>query len=150
MKRFIILTALLLLAAQTAMAETIQVEAAIQDITDNGITVSCQANLGTSTRDLVVKRVFKWAVAEELIPPSVHQGLQPIAGLRYETRTYRQAIVYGIRKANKMADEQGKTAHWFPLQIRHSRGTEIRRQYGLDAAQAAKNSQKNPASHAWC
>ncbi len=30
-----------------------------------------------------IKRVFKWAVAEELIPPSVHQGLQAVAGLRY-------------------------------------------------------------------
>ena len=30
-----------------------------------------------------IKRVFKWAVAEELIPPSVYHGLQAVAGLRY-------------------------------------------------------------------
>ena len=30
-----------------------------------------------------IKRVFKWAVAEELIPPTVHHGLQAVAGLRY-------------------------------------------------------------------
>jgi len=30
-----------------------------------------------------IKRVFKWAVAEELVPPSVFHGLQALAGLRY-------------------------------------------------------------------
>ncbi len=30
-----------------------------------------------------IKRVFKWAVAEELIPAPVHHGLQAVAGLRY-------------------------------------------------------------------
>jgi len=29
-----------------------------------------------------VKRVFKWAVAEELVPPSVHHGLMAVTGLR--------------------------------------------------------------------
>jgi integrase len=29
-----------------------------------------------------IKAVFKWAVARELIPPSVHHGLQAVAGLR--------------------------------------------------------------------
>jgi len=30
-----------------------------------------------------IKRVFKWAVAEEIIPPSVHHGLQTVTDLRY-------------------------------------------------------------------
>jgi integrase len=30
-----------------------------------------------------IKRVFKWAVAEELVPPAVYHGLQAVAGLRY-------------------------------------------------------------------
>ncbi len=30
-----------------------------------------------------IKRVFKWAVAEELIPPHVYHGLQAVSGLRY-------------------------------------------------------------------
>jgi integrase len=30
-----------------------------------------------------IKRAFKWAVAEELIKPSVYHGLQALAGLRY-------------------------------------------------------------------
>jgi integrase len=30
-----------------------------------------------------VKRIFKWAVSEELVPASVYHGLQTVAGLRY-------------------------------------------------------------------
>ena len=30
-----------------------------------------------------IKRVFKWAVAEELVPPSTYHGLQALAGLRF-------------------------------------------------------------------
>ena len=30
-----------------------------------------------------IKRMFKWAVAEELVPPSVYHGLQAVAGLRF-------------------------------------------------------------------
>jgi len=30
-----------------------------------------------------IKRVFKWAVAEELVPPSTFHGLQALAGLRF-------------------------------------------------------------------
>jgi hypothetical protein len=33
-----------------------------------------------------IKRTFKWAVAEELIPPSVFHGLQAVAGLRFGQR----------------------------------------------------------------
>ena len=57
----------------------------------------------------------------------------------YDTASYHGAIEYGIAKANKQAEKEGKEKipHWHPLQIRHSRGTEVRRRYGLDAAQAA-------------
>ena len=30
-----------------------------------------------------IKRTFKWAVAEELVPPSVYEGLRAVAGLKY-------------------------------------------------------------------
>jgi integrase len=30
-----------------------------------------------------IKRVFKWAVAEELVPPSIFHGLQAVSGLRF-------------------------------------------------------------------
>jgi integrase len=40
---------------------------------------------------------------------------------------YRQAIARAAKRAGQ--------PHWFPLQLRHSAGTEVREQYGLEAAQ---------------
>ena len=37
---------------------------------------------GVNARVDRVKAMFKWAVAEELVPPAVHQGLVAVAGLR--------------------------------------------------------------------
>ncbi|HEY1381528.1 MAG TPA: hypothetical protein VGF55_32320, partial [Gemmataceae bacterium] len=38
----------------------------------------------------VIKRVFKWAVAEELVPASVHQALQAVPGLKKGRTTARE------------------------------------------------------------
>jgi len=48
---------------------------------------------------------------------------------RYNPRTYRRSILYGIAVA--------QTQHWHPHQIRHTAATEIRKRYKLDGAQAA-------------
>jgi integrase len=37
-----------------------------------------------------IKRMFKWAVAEELIPPSVYHGLQAVAGLSFGRSAARE------------------------------------------------------------
>jgi len=37
-----------------------------------------------------IKRMFKWAVAEELVAPSVHHGLQAVAGLTFGRTTARE------------------------------------------------------------
>lgn len=58
-------------------------------------------------------------------------------GDRYRTTPYSRAISYGIKKANKNRDGKPEIPHWFPLQLRHTRATEVRREYGLDAAQVA-------------
>jgi len=50
----------------------------------------------------------------------------------YDTNSYRRAIVYGIAKARKSEIE---IPHWHPHQLRHSRGTEVRNAYGIEAAQ---------------
>jgi integrase len=59
-------------------------------------------------------------------------------GDRYDTRSYYHAVLYGIRKANREAEKAGRPAipHWHPNQLRHSAGTRIRREFGLDAARA--------------
>lgn len=52
----------------------------------------------------------------------------------FDVNSYRRAIEYGIVKAEKAGV---KIPHWHPHQLRHSRATEIRRAYGLEAAQVA-------------
>jgi integrase len=57
---------------------------------------------------------------------------------RYDTASYRRAIDYGVKMANKERKEnEPKIPAWFPLQLRHTRATEVRRRYGLDGAQSA-------------
>jgi integrase len=55
-------------------------------------------------------------------------------GERYDTNSYRRAIEYGLRKAKKSGFP---IPHWHPHQLRHNRGTEVRRKYGIEAAQVA-------------
>lgn len=50
----------------------------------------------------------------------------------YDRDSYRRAVEYGIAKANKAGVQ---IPHWYPLQIRHSTGTAVRKQHGLEAAQ---------------
>jgi integrase len=52
-----------------------------------------------------------------------------VAGGQYTTKSYYRAVQRACDKAG--------VARWFPLQIRHSAATEIRRLYGLEAAQVA-------------
>lgn len=57
------------------------------------------------------------------------------AGERYCTRSYYRAVVYGIQAAIK-AGALVESGRWHPHQLRHSYGTRIRRERGLDAARA--------------
>ena len=50
----------------------------------------------------------------------------------YDTASYRRAINYGFLKARKAGTE---IPHWHPNQLRHTRGTEIRKEHGVEAAQ---------------
>ncbi|QDV30262.1 site-specific tyrosine recombinase XerC [Planctopirus ephydatiae] len=67
--------------------------------------------------------------AKRQAAPKVRQ-LQPC----YDVNAYRRCITYGIRKAQKAGHA---VQYWFPYQIRHTHGTEVRRRYGLEAAQVA-------------
>jgi integrase len=53
-------------------------------------------------------------------------------GERYTTCTYYLAIRYAIRQALRAGVE---IPSWHPHQLRHSRGTEVRREFGLEGAQ---------------
>jgi integrase len=52
----------------------------------------------------------------------------------YDTDSYRRAIMYGFKKAQKAGVQ---IPHWHPHQLRHSLATEIRKKYGIEAAQIA-------------
>ena len=58
---------------------------------------------------------------------------------RYSVSSYCKAVKYGIDKVNRQRTTTGQPEieHWCPLMLRHSRATEIRKHYGLEAAQAA-------------
>ena len=53
---------------------------------------------------------------------------------RYYTGAYRKAIEYGFTRAKKAGFV---VPHWHPHQLRHNRGTEVRKKYGIEAAQVA-------------
>jgi len=61
----------------------------------------------------------------------------------YTKDSYRRAVARAVEKANKarteeaadMGVEASLLPHWHPNQLRHSAATEIRRKYGLEAAQ---------------
>ena len=55
-------------------------------------------------------------------------------GVGYTTDSFREAINYAMKKALKAG---AIIPHWHPNQLRHSRGTELRRQFGLEAAQVS-------------
>jgi integrase len=52
----------------------------------------------------------------------------------YDTNSYRLAIEYAFKKAGKFGFV---VPHWHPNQLRHTRATEVRRQFGIEAAQVA-------------
>ena len=56
---------------------------------------------------------------------------------RYYTASFRHTVGYGIKRANKSRPEADKIPNWSPLQLRHSRATEVRRRFGLEGAQVA-------------
>jgi integrase len=65
-------------------------------------------------------------------------------GLTYDAGSYRQAIEYGIAKANAEAEraaeangtEPKEIPAWHPNQLRHNAATRLRREFGLDVARA--------------
>ncbi|HEX3151834.1 MAG TPA: site-specific integrase [Gemmataceae bacterium] len=56
---------------------------------------------------------------------------------RFRPPAYAQRVAYAIERANQVRIEQNEApiAHWHPHQLRHTHGTEVRRKFGLEAAQ---------------
>ena len=61
-----------------------------------------------------------------------------VPGEMYTVDSYRRAIEYGIKRANREPDRDECKAvpHWHPHQLRHNAATRLRREFGLDVARA--------------
>lgn len=68
----------------------------------------CRNEVNKRVRHVI--RAFKWGVGEEMVPPSVHQGLQAVSGLRRgrpeagETDPVKpvpEAFVEGVRPSSR-------------------------------------------------
>jgi integrase len=59
-------------------------------------------------------------------------------GERYTVDSYRRAIEYGIKGANREPErgESRAIPHWHPHQLRHNAATRLRREFGLDVTRA--------------
>jgi integrase len=54
----------------------------------------------------------------------------------YDKDSYRQAVEYAIKKANKTLPPDQQIPHWTPYQLRHTAATAMELEQGLDEAQA--------------
>jgi integrase len=57
-------------------------------------------------------------------------------GNRYTPTAYSRAIADAIKRYNRDRPEKEQIPHWHPHQLRHTRATELRREFGLDLARA--------------
>ncbi len=58
----------------------------------------------------------------------------------YDTDSYRRAIEYGIRMANRARPSGSEVPHWHPNQLRHSFATAVRARFASEAAQVGLGS----------
>ncbi len=56
-------------------------------------------------------------------------------GNRYDTNSYRRAVHRAVELANRKGDKDDQLPKWSPNRLRHSAATEIRKRFGLEAAQ---------------
>ncbi len=56
-------------------------------------------------------------------------------GNRYDTNSYRRAIHRAVELANRKREKDDQLPKWSPNRLRHSAATEIRKRFGLEAAQ---------------
>ena len=57
-------------------------------------------------------------------------------GDSYTPDSYRRAVDYAIKKANRHLPDDQKVPHWFPYLLRNSCATRIEEEFGLDESQA--------------
>ena len=113
-----------------------------QAIIEPFLTANLEAHL-FSPKDAEMHRNHQRKAARKSPMTPSQSARRPLATRKRPTRdsydvdSYRRAISYAIKKANAKRPDGSKIPHWFPLQLRHSRATEIRRGFGIEAAQVS-------------
>jgi len=109
-----------------------------------GVAVNCFSPAESETKRRVEMRVRRKSRVQ---PSQVNRKkARPARPPResYTKDSYTRAIRRGVDKANKAIQEDAKEfqidnpvllAYWAPNRLRHARATEVRRNYGLEAAQ---------------
>jgi integrase len=88
------------------------------------------------------RRAAQRAARKTPVPPSQQdrrkKDPRKRPGERYDATSYRRAIVNGTAAANRARAARGEDSipSWHPHQLRHSAGTRLRREFGLDTARA--------------
>jgi integrase len=119
------------------------------------LVLDTQAYLFSPRHAMEQRRVERRALRKSKVQPSQEDRRRPKAKCRPGERYTRSSYYYGIIRACNRADaiarakavEQGIPVeeaakmvfvpHWHPNQLRHTHATEIRRRFGLEAAQCA-------------
>jgi integrase len=63
---------------------------------------------------------------------------QRTPGDHYTKDSYNRAIRRAVDRANRSHDENDRLPHWHPNQLRHSVGTVVRKEFGIEAAQVSR------------
>jgi integrase len=104
-----------------------------QEIVRPFLRLDTQAYLFSPRAGLEQRRVALRLARKSKVQPShqVRRRKRPrkSPGERYSTRSYDHAIYQGCDRAG--------IPHWHPHQLRHAHATEVRRRFGLEAAQVA-------------
>jgi integrase len=126
-----------------------------QEVIKPYLTLDTQAHLFSPRRAMEEFRAVQRAGRKTKVQPSQQDRRKERAkkrpGEHYTSRSYAQAIAKACVKADRHAREEAMKAgmpheeaesrvfvpHWHPNQLRHAHATEVRRRYGLEAAQVA-------------
>jgi len=125
----------------------LSLKALIQAMIDGNISRGCIN--GCAAR---IKRLFKWAVANEKVPPSVHQGLQAVAGLRRGRSEARETEpVTPVADAHVDAIRPHvSTPVWAMIELQRLTGMrpgEVCQMRGMDIDRGGKLWTYTPSSH---
>jgi integrase len=119
--------------AHRGKARVIALGPKAQDIVRGFLTLDTQAFLFSPRRAMEARRVARRAARKSKVQPSQQdrrkRKTKRRPGERYSSESYARCVARACQRAEVPA--------WHPNQLRHTHATEVRRRFGLEAAQVA-------------